>query len=116
MPDFMLSAIAHVQLMPSMPLSSCPLVHGRWAAGEAAPSYDQLGPGVIQDISSVPLPRCPGSVGPAGAGFDFTCMPVMQTARGRRASAVCVRRTPDGGGDRAAGKGAKGSTAILGKG
>lgn len=45
MPDFMLSAIAHVQLMPSMPLSCCTIVHGRWAAGEAAPSYDQLGPG-----------------------------------------------------------------------
>lgn len=60
--------------------------------------------GVIQDISSVPLRRCPGSVGPAGAGFDFTCMPVMQTAKvGVRVP--CARRTPDGGGDKA-GKGA----------
>lgn len=41
MHDIMLSATAHVKLMPSMPiLSSCPRVHGRWAAGEAALSYD----------------------------------------------------------------------------
>lgn len=102
-------------------LSSCPLVHGRWAAGEAASSYDRLGlPEGIQDIFSfgAPFLGVLESLDPQGPNSISPACLVMQTARGGRASAVRffdVRPTAvvPKAGERGMGYG---GTAILGKG